>query len=72
MSISESHARQTDTPNVSSPSTPEPHDSTTESRMNRIAKRAHQLYEARGGQHGTALEDWLSAEREIDLEIEHR
>ncbi len=38
--------------------------------MNRIAKRAHELYEARGGQHGTALEDWLAAEREIDDQIE--
>jgi Protein of unknown function (DUF2934) len=37
-----------------------------ESRMNRIARRAHELYEARGGNHGKALEDWLQAEREID------
>jgi hypothetical protein len=37
-------------------------------RMNRIARRAHQIYEARGGQHGKALEDWLQAEREIDAE----
>jgi Protein of unknown function (DUF2934) len=38
-----------------------------ESRMNRIARRAHELYEARGGKnHGNALEDWLQAEREID------
>jgi hypothetical protein len=41
-----------------------------ESRMNRIAIRAHEIYEARGGQHGTALEDWLQAEREVDDEIE--
>jgi Protein of unknown function (DUF2934) len=41
--------------------TPQP-----ESRMNRIARRAHQLYEARGGNDGNALEDWLQAEREID------
>jgi hypothetical protein len=37
-----------------------------ESRMNLIAIRAHQIYEARGGQQGTAVEDWLQAEREID------
>jgi DUF2934 family protein len=37
-----------------------------ESRMNRIARRAHEIYEARGGNHGKALEDWLQAEREID------
>jgi DUF2934 family protein len=36
------------------------------SRMNRIARRAREIYEARGGQHGTAMDDWLRAEREID------
>ena len=39
-----------------------------DSRMNRIARRAHEIYEARGGEHGKALEDWLRAEREIDAE----
>jgi hypothetical protein len=38
--------------------------------MNRVARRAHQIYEARGGQDGRALEDWLQAEREIDAEID--
>jgi hypothetical protein len=37
-----------------------------ESRMNQIARRAHEIYEARGGTDGKALEDWLQAEREID------
>jgi DUF2934 family protein len=41
-----------------------------ESRMNRIARRAHEIYEARGGQHGKAMEDWLKAERQIDDEID--
>ena len=41
-----------------------------ESRMNRIARRAHEIYEARNGQHGTAMEDWLTAERQIDEEID--
>ncbi len=41
-----------------------------EARLDRIARRAHQIYEARGGQNGTALEDWLQAEREIDAEEE--
>ena len=41
-----------------------------ESRMNRIAIRAHEIYEARGGQNGKALDDWLQAEREVDAEIE--
>ena len=38
--------------------------------MNRIARRAHEIYEARSGQHGTGMEDWLTAERQIDEEIE--
>ena len=40
-----------------------------DSRMNRIAERAHEIYVTRGGEHGKALEDWLQAEREIDDEI---
>jgi hypothetical protein len=31
----------------------------------RIARRAYKLYEQRGGQAGSELEDWLQAEREI-------
>ncbi len=42
------------------------HGVTGESRLNRIARRAYELYESRGGAHGFALEDWLQAEREID------
>lgn len=38
------------------------------SRMNRIAERAHEIYERRGGAHGRTLDDWLQAEREIDAE----
>jgi hypothetical protein len=30
-----------------------------------IRERAYQLFEARGGQPGHELEDWLQAEREI-------
>ena len=41
-----------------------------ESRMNQIARRAHEIYEARGGNHGKALEDWLQAEREVDDAME--
>ena len=47
-------------------SAPEP----TLTRMSRIARRAHEIYEARGGQHGKATEDWLMAERQIDDEID--
>jgi Protein of unknown function (DUF2934) len=38
------------------------------SRMHRIAERAHEIYERRGGENGKALDDWLQAEREIDEE----
>jgi hypothetical protein len=41
-----------------------------EPRLERIARRAHEIYEARGGQHGRDLDDWLRAEREIDAEID--
>jgi hypothetical protein len=37
-------------------------------RLERIAERAHQIYEARGGTEGKDLDDWLQAEREIDAE----
>jgi hypothetical protein len=45
---------------------PEP----SESRMNRIARRAQEIYEHRGGEYGKAVEDWLQAEREIDAGME--
>ena len=38
-------------------------------RMNRIAKRAEEIYEARGGRQGKAMEDWLQAEREVDMQM---
>jgi len=41
-----------------------------EARLERIARRARELYEARGGEHGRDLDDWLTAEREIDAEME--
>ena len=30
-----------------------------------IARRAYELYEGRGGEHGHDLDDWLQAEREL-------
>jgi Protein of unknown function (DUF2934) len=39
-----------------------------DSRLNRMARRAHEIYQARGGENGRALEDWLRAEEEIDWE----
>ena len=36
--------------------------------VRRIEKRAHQLFERRGHEHGQDLEDWLQAEREVNAE----
>ena len=53
------------------PSTPTPNPSGRQpSRLNRIARRAHEIYEARGGHDGRDLDDWLQAEREVDEEID--
>jgi len=41
-------------------------------RLERIARRAREIYEARGGAPGRDLDDWLAAEREIDAEIEKK
>ena len=30
-----------------------------------IRRRAHQIYLQRGGQHGSALDDWFRAEKEL-------
>ena len=30
-----------------------------------IARRAHELYQARGGEHGHDVDDWLRAEHEL-------
>jgi hypothetical protein len=38
-------------------------------RHERIAARAFELYQARGGEHGQDLADWLQAERQVDEEI---
>jgi hypothetical protein len=35
-----------------------------------IARRAHEIYLARGGEHGHDVEDWVAAEREILLAAE--
>ena len=42
--------------------------SLTQSRLDRISERAYAIYEARGGEHGRSLDDWLEAERQIDAE----
>jgi hypothetical protein len=35
-------------------------------RIDRIAARAYELYQRRGGEHGQEMQDWLEAERQID------
>jgi hypothetical protein len=37
-------------------------------RLERISRRAYEIYEGRGGEQGRSLDDWLQAEREIDRE----
>jgi hypothetical protein len=39
-----------------------------ESLQERIAKRAYELFLARGGQHGYHIQDWTQAEKEIKEE----
>lgn len=41
-----------------------------ESLQERIAKRAYELFLARGGQHGYHIEDWAQAEKEVKAEEE--
>lgn len=38
----------------------------------RVAMRAYELYQARGGSDGQALEDWLAAERELQVPQDDR
>ncbi len=51
------------------PSLPVPEQDLRDDRLPRISARAFELYEARGGEHGLDLDDWLRAEQEIDAEI---
>jgi hypothetical protein len=36
-----------------------------EDRNDEVARRAYDLYQARGGEHGRDLDDWTQAEREV-------
>jgi len=36
-----------------------------DARNSAIERRAHEIYEARGGTHGLDQDDWLQAEREL-------
>lgn len=48
---------------------PRPEEDLRDQRHDRIAERAFEIYEGRGGEHGQDLDDWLQAEREVDAEI---
>lgn len=43
-----------------------------ESDWERVAQRAYELYQSRGGQEGRALDDWLAAERELARQQQNR
>lgn len=46
---------------------PGPSPALSEDLRERIAQRAYEIHQKRGGQHGSDWEDWLQAEREILL-----
>jgi hypothetical protein len=50
-------------------SLPESEQDFRDRRRERIAARAFELYEARGGEHGQDMDDWLQAEHQIDDEF---
>lgn len=56
-------------PSTERPSLPVPELEFRDRRRERIAARAYELYEARGGAHGQDFDDWLQAEQQIDDEI---
>ncbi len=39
-----------------------------QSHLEKIARRAHELYLQRGGEHGKDVEDWVRAEQELSDE----
>lgn len=54
------------TPNLTKPNPITGRTAAEADRKERIRVRAYELYEARGGEDGHDMEDWLSAEAEID------
>jgi hypothetical protein len=54
---------------LESPMLPVPESDFRAERLERITARAYDLYEARGGEYGKDLDDWLQAEQQIDDEI---
>ena len=51
------------------PSLPVPEQDLRDQRLDRVAARAFELYEARGGEHGQDVDDWLRAEQQIESEF---
>jgi hypothetical protein len=47
------------------PHNPKPSMAISEELRKRIAQRAYEIHQSRGGQHGSDWDDWLQAEREI-------
>lgn len=54
-----------DSPNTVKPQRPVSTDTSPEALHDAIARRAHELYEQRGGDDGHDWDDWLQAEREF-------
>jgi hypothetical protein len=69
--VEDSPARGTRVPKKDHPSPkvsyPGPSMGLSEEVRERIAQRAYEIHQKRGGQHGSDWEDWLQAEREILL-----
>lgn len=56
-------------PSAEEAATPQRPDGTTANHdRDRVAARAYEIYQARGGGDGLAMEDWLAAEREAGQE----
>ena len=60
--------KQTGTDTMTPPASAAAQAASPQSRFERIAQRAYAIYERRGGDDGSSMDDWLQAEREIDSE----
>ena len=57
-----------DASNLSRPRAPQNNNGTADDQMNdpdAVARRAYEIYQRRGGNHGADLDDWLEAERQL-------
>ena len=59
---------QTATDTITPPAAAAAPEASPRSRFERIAQRAYAIYERRGGEDRSSMDDWLQAEREIDSE----